>query len=142
MASDIGEELKSKKEGTIDVQRGLVVQGDPEMIKMILFNLIENAWKYVLPNQAPVVEVGSTPEGAIYVRDHGIGFDMRYVDKVWEPFERLHRDSEFPGTGIGLANSKRIVTRHGGRMWTESKPGVGTTMYFELASRTLAGLTR
>ena len=142
MASDIGEELKSKKEGTIDVQRGLVVQGDPEMIKMILFNLIENAWKYVLPNQAPVVEVGSTPEGAIYVRDHGIGFDMRYVDKVWEPFERLHRDSEFPGTGIGLANSKRIVTRHGGRMWTESKPGVGTTLYFELASRTLAGLTR
>jgi PAS domain S-box-containing protein len=135
IANEIALELQNKGRGTISVERGLVVRGDPEMIKMIMYNLIENAWKYVQPGQTPDIEVGATAEGAIYVRDHGIGFDMKYADKVWEPFERLHRDCEFPGTGIGLANSKRIVTRHGGRMWTESEPGEGTTMYFELGDR-------
>jgi len=78
------------------------------------------------------VEVGATPEGTIYVRDCGVGFDMRYVDKIWRPFERLHRDTEYPGTGIGLANSKRIVDRHDGSIWAHSTVGEGTTVFFRL----------
>jgi light-regulated signal transduction histidine kinase (bacteriophytochrome) len=134
IATRIADELQVSREGTVDVQPGIVVQGDPQMLEMVLVNLFENAWKYVLPGDAPKVEMGITDQGAIFVRDHGIGFDMQYAEKVWEPFERLHNDSEYPGTGIGLANSKRIINRHGGRMWTESTPGVGTTMYFNLAS--------
>lgn len=136
MAAGIAADLIAKAGGAVAIQPGLVVDGDPEMIKMVLFNLMENAWKYVRPNVPADVEVGSTPEGAFFVRDHGIGFDMQYVNKVWEPFERLHRDSEYPGTGIGLANSKRIVERHGGAIWADSVPGKGTTMYFDLDGRT------
>ena len=132
LADGIARELQTHRDGSIVVQPGMVVKGDPEMIKMVMFNLMENAWKYVLPNQFPKIEVGATESGAFFVRDEGIGFDMKYADKVWEPFERLHRDSEYPGTGIGLANSKRIIVRHGGKMWAESAPGEGTTMYFEI----------
>jgi len=134
MANRIVEDLKLLREGSVKVQPGIVVQGDPQMLEMVLVNLLENAWKYVEPKASPKVEVGTTPDGAIYVRDYGIGFDMQYADKVWEPFERLHNDREYPGTGIGLANSRRIVQRHGGRIWTESALGVGTTMYFNLGS--------
>lgn len=135
MAEAIGPELRASGDGTLEVDPGMVAQGDPDMVKMLLRNLMENAWKYVRDGQEPYVRVGRTAEGAFYVRDRGIGFDMRYVDKIWEPFERLHREVEYPGTGIGLANSKRIVERHGGRIWAESAPGEGTTVYFELDTK-------
>ncbi len=135
MAEGIAKELKSGQDGRIEVQAGLFAQGDPDMVKMLLLNLMENAWKYVREGQKASIEVGQTPEGVFFVRDHGIGFDMQYVEKIWEPFERLHRDTEYPGTGIGLANCKRIVERHGGKIWAESAPGEGTTMYFDLTSR-------
>lgn len=133
MAKGIAEDLKMSREGSIDIQPGLVVHGDPQMVEMVLANLLDNAWKYVEPGQAPQVQVGKTKDGAIFVRDQGIGFDMKYVDRLWQPFERLHDDGRFPGTGIGLANTKRIINRHGGRIWTESAPGQGTTMYFYLS---------
>ncbi|HWD40769.1 MAG TPA: ATP-binding protein, partial [Fimbriimonas sp.] len=132
MANEIAKHLQSMKQGSVIVQEGMVTRGDPEMIRMVLFNLMENAWKYTPPEKTPEVEVGSTHDRKFFVRDHGVGFDMRYVDKIWEPFERLHRETEYPGTGIGLANSKRIVTRHGGKMWAESAVGQGTTVYFQL----------
>ena len=132
MAQEIADELKAGREGVAEIEEGLVSRGDPEMIKLVLLNLMENAWKYTPPSQAPHVEVGATADGAYFVRDQGIGFDMQFVDKIWEPFERLHRDSEYPGTGIGLANCKRIVARHGGKIWAESEEGRGTTIYFSL----------
>jgi len=135
MAMVIGEDLTSRRSGKVDVQPGLITYGDPELIRMVMFNLMENAWKYVAPGQEPAVEVGKAAGGMFFVRDHGIGFDMKYVDTVWKPFERLHRDTEYPGTGIGLANCKRIVTRHGGNIWTESVPGKGTTMFFAFGAK-------
>ncbi len=135
MARAIAADLQSTREGSAEVQSGMTVHGDPDLVRMVLFNLMENAWKYVRPGEAPTVEVGATRDGAYFVRDKGIGFDMKYVDKVWEPFERLHRDGEYPGAGIGLANSKRIVERHGGEIWTESAPGKGTTMYFRFGGK-------
>ena len=136
MAVGIAEDLQARGDGTVTVEPGIIVRGDSELMRMVLFNVMENAWKYVQPDQAPTLEVGRTPDGAVFVRDHGIGFDMQYVDKIWEPFERLHRDSDYPGTGIGLAKSRRIVERHGGKIWAESALGQGTTMYFHLATRT------
>lgn len=136
MAEEIGEELRAVRDGSLVVQPGMVIDGDSDMIRIVLLNLMDNAWKYVPPFQKPEVEVGITDQGVFFVRDNGIGFDMRYVDKIWKPFERLHRDSEYAGTGIGLANSKRIVNRHGGDIWAESAPGKGTTMYFDFAGKT------
>lgn len=132
MAQSIAEELQSSKPGNVIIEPGLTARGDHELLRIVMLNLLENAWKYVQPGEAPSVEVGRAPDGSIFVSDHGIGFDMRYVDKIWKPFERLHHDHEYPGTGIGLANSKRIVERHGGDMWVESEPGRGTTFYFSL----------
>jgi light-regulated signal transduction histidine kinase (bacteriophytochrome) len=132
LASRIGADVSLRTPGKIEVQPGICVEGDPEMIEIVLRNLIENAWKYVDAGVPPIVEVGMTGDGAVFVRDHGIGFDMKYIDQVWEPFARLHSSREYPGSGIGLANSKRIIQRHGGRLWAESAPGKGTTFYFVL----------
>lgn len=132
MVESISMDLKARKEGQALVQPGMIVSGDREMIRMVAYNLLENAWKYVCRGESPRVEVGQLSDGTFYVRDHGIGFEMQFEPKVWQPFERLHRDDEYPGTGIGLANCRRIVRRHGGDMWVESEPGVGTTVYFRL----------
>jgi PAS domain S-box-containing protein len=129
IAARIVQELKGIKDGAVTIQPDIVIWGDPEMVEIVLANLLENAWKYVLPSEPLVVEVGRRDDGVIFIRDEGIGFDMQYLEKIWAPFQRLHQDSEYPGTGIGLANVKRIIERHGGRIWAESKPGVGTTMY-------------
>gem|GEM_PF-1306821 len=134
MVSTVVGDLKSTKDGSATVQEGMIVQADPEMIRMVVINLLENAWKYTHPGHEPAVEVGTTPDQAFFFRDRGIGFDMRYVDKIWEPFERLHRPCDYPGTGIGLANCRRIIARHGGRIWAESKPGEGATFYFKLGT--------
>lgn len=135
MAEKIAEDLKSHREGRVTIHPGMVVHGDPEMIKLALYNLMENAWKYTQDGETPDVEVGLTSPRTFYVRDRGIGFDMQYEPKIWEPFERLHLDSQYPGTGIGLANSKRIIARHGGKVWAESAPGKGTTIYFQMGGR-------
>jgi len=113
------------------VQEGMTGQGDAGLVRTVLQNLIDNACKFS-PDRIPVI-VGQTGN-TFWVRDQGIGFDMKYEPKIFLPFERLVLDSEFPGTGIGLANVKRIVERHGGRVWAESEPGKGTTFYFTLGS--------
>jgi PAS domain S-box-containing protein len=111
----------------------LQVRGDPSMVRLVLENLIDNACKYSAGTREPLVEIGQEG-GRIYVRDNGIGFDMQYAGKLFKPFERLHGTSEYSGTGIGLANVKRIVERHGGNVSGEGHPGKGATFYFDLGS--------
>lgn len=117
----------------IEIEPGLTAYADPRLLGLVLQNLIDNAIKYRLTERPTSIQIGQTDDGTFFVRDNGIGFDMKYVHKLFEPFERLHRDSEYPGTGIGLANVTRIVEQHGGRVRAESEgPGTGATFSFTL----------
>ena len=120
----------------INIQAGLRINGDPDMVTVIMQNLIGNAWKYSSKTPHARIEIGSetTAEGltCIFVRDNGAGFDMAYAEKLFEVYQRLHQDTEFAGMGIGLANVKRVIERHGGRIWAHAAPGEGATFRFTL----------
>lgn len=120
----------------IDIQAGLKLKGDSRMLGIALKNLLSNAWKFSSERSPGRITVGETRvEGrrAIFVRDNGVGFDMKHADKLFVPFQRLHSESEFPGTGIGLTLVDRIIRRHGGELWAESSEGQGATFYFSTA---------
>jgi len=123
---------------TVHIQPGLVCQGDAGLIRAAVENLLGNAWKYSSRVEHARIEVGldAAPDGraAFFVRDNGAGFDMKDAHRLFAPFERLHKASEFEGTGVGLAAVHRIVERHGGRIWAEGEPGRGATFFFELPS--------
>jgi hypothetical protein len=118
------------------VAPGMVAHGDPRLVRVALENLLTNAWKFTSRRERAWIEVGQTEaDGAspvFFVRDNGVGFDPAFADKLFGPFQRLHDAAEFPGTGIGLATVRRIVLRHGGRVWAESRPGQGACFYFTL----------
>jgi light-regulated signal transduction histidine kinase (bacteriophytochrome) len=108
---------------------------DPRFIKQVFLNLLANAVKYTRPREHARIEVGQTKvdgETAIYVRDNGVGFDMKYASKLFGAFQRLHRAEEFEGTGVGLATVARIIRKHGGRIWAESGLNQGATFFFTL----------
>lgn len=113
------------------------VDGDPGMLKQIFFNLLSNAVKFTRPQAHAVIEVGMVEDstGTMFVRDNGVGFDMKYADKLFTIFQRLHPQQEFEGRGAGLAMVKRILARHGGRIWAEAAADQGATFYFTLNSQ-------
>ena len=118
------------------VEPDIVVAGDSRLLKMAMTNLLENAWKYSVLNDDAFIEFGverSEADPVYFVRDNGAGFEMKDADKLFGVFTRLHNYSQFTGTGIGLATVKRIISRHGGRIWAEAEPGVGATFYFTLS---------
>jgi light-regulated signal transduction histidine kinase (bacteriophytochrome) len=113
----------------------LRVAADRDLLRALLENLLGNAWKFTGNQPDAVIEIGKTDNGdevVYYVRDNGVGFNMDYADKLFSPFQRLHRAGEFPGYGIGLATVQRIVSRHGGRIWAQAAEGAGATFYFTL----------
>jgi signal transduction histidine kinase len=118
------------------IAEGVTASGDPRLLRVVLENLLSNAWKYSSKNPQAVVEFGAqiTADGApcCFVRDNGAGFDMERAGKLFSPFQRLHTDAEFPGTGVGLATVQRVIQKHGGRIWAESQVGQGATFCFTL----------
>jgi len=135
----IGELRKAHPERTVEVviQDGVRAVADTRLLRITLENLLGNAWKFTLKTPEPRIELGmrDDAEGPVYfVRDNGAGFDMKYADRLFGAFQRLHSDKDFPGTGIGLATVQRIIARHGGRIWVDASPGAGANFQFTLPS--------
>ena len=136
IAADVCAEMKERDPGrtvTCLITPRLRATGDPALLRVVLENLMGNAWKFTSRNPRALIEFGA--EGAaFFVRDDGAGFDMAFKDKLFKPFERLHAGQDYAGTGIGLATVRRIVERHGGRVWAEGAVGKGATFYFTLGT--------
>lgn len=138
LAAEVAAELRQREPArTVEftIAAGVTVHGDRQLLRIALENLLGNAWKYTGTRTRGVIEFGTLEAdgaGACFVRDNGTGFDMRYADKLFLPFHRLHRDDEFEGTGIGLATVQRIVSRHGGRIWADAEEDRGAAFFFTL----------
>jgi light-regulated signal transduction histidine kinase (bacteriophytochrome) len=138
MAHEVAAEVAAAepdRQVNLVVQDGLHTHADPQLLRLLLQNLISNAWKFTSRSRQPVVEVARRDhdgQSLFVVQDNGAGFDMRYADKLFTAFQRLHPAAEFEGTGIGLAIVARIVRRHGGRVLAEAVPDQGASFYFSL----------
>ena len=108
------------------------LRADAALARALLRELLSNALKYTRPRSTAVIEVGSEAGGVVFVRDNGVGFDMRHAERLFGLFQRLHRDEQFEGSGVGLATALRIVHRHGGRIWAQAAPDAGATFRFTL----------
>ncbi|HEC19664.1 MAG TPA: PAS domain S-box protein [Gammaproteobacteria bacterium] len=141
MVEDIINKLKhydSQREVTIDIQSGITCHADHRLVHVLLENLLGNAWKYTAKTQHAHIrfsqQTNEQGEVVFCLQDNGAGFDMKYADKLFSAFKRLHSDHDFEGTGIGLATVQRIINRHGGRVWAEAEVGRGANFYFTLGS--------
>jgi signal transduction histidine kinase len=126
----------------VEIAPGMTAVADPGLIEIALSNLLANAWKFTARADAGRIRFGSTArEGrtVFFVEDNGVGFDPAYASQLFQPFHRLHAEREFSGTGIGLALVERVVSRHGGRVWAEGRPGAGATFFFTLADERVSG---
>ncbi|MGE5477326.1 MAG: sensor histidine kinase [Bacteroidales bacterium] len=138
LAETIAADQAEKEPGrdvAVHIQTGLSAQGDRRLLRAALINLFDNAWKYTRKTEGAEMWFGRTEvEGraAYYVRDNGVGFDQAFAARLFVPFNRLHKDEDFEGSGIGLATVQRIIARHGGRVWAEGTPGQGSTILFTL----------
>ena len=140
MATQIVAEMRAANpdsgvEVEVDVAPGILTSADKRLVRILLTNLINNAWKFGALKSSPKIKIGREMvdgEARIFVRDNGVGFDMIDSHRLFGAFQRLHSQSEFPGAGIGLATARRIVNRHGGRIWAEGAVGEGATFYFVL----------
>ena len=124
-----------QREVEVVIVSGSYASGDTRLLRVVLDNLLENAWKYTSKTVAARIEYGhrkEAGEGVYFVRDNGVGFDMRYASKLFGAFQRMHKAEDFPGTGVGLATAARIIQRHGGRIWAEAGVGKGATFNFTL----------
>ena len=145
IARTVAEELKKSDPGrqvTLSIENELFVEADGGLIRVVLDNLLGNAWKFTSKALEARIEVGANhEEGGIvfFIRDNGAGFDMSYAESLFRPFKRLHTESDFPGTGIGLATVHRIIDRHGGRIWAEGTVGQGATFHFTIPPGSLGG---
>jgi PAS domain S-box-containing protein len=137
LAREVSEELlrgDPAREVAFAIQKELEVEGDPRLLRIVLENLLGNAFKFTRYQSNAKIEVGfDADSGAYRVRDNGAGFEMAHAGNLFVPFSRLHREEEFDGTGIGLATVARIVRRHGGTVWAEGEPGEGAVVYFTLS---------
>lgn len=138
MAEEIVQQLRDAnpdRKVNVSIAPGVRGEGDANLVRVALENLLENAWKFTCKTADASISFGAETdhgEPGYFVRDNGAGFDMTYADKIFEAFQRLHKDDEFPGTGIGLANVMQVVGKHGGRVWAEGKVGEGACFHFTL----------
>jgi light-regulated signal transduction histidine kinase (bacteriophytochrome) len=136
MAREIADELRSAapdRDVEVVIAGGLVASIDPRLMRIVLTNLLSNAWKFTSGRAQARIEFGSLGNNGAteyFLRDNGVGFDPNYAGKLFGAFQRLHSATEFPGTGIGLATVQRIVQRHGGRIWAEGKSQEGAIFHF------------
>jgi signal transduction histidine kinase len=135
LAAEAVAEARGDSKVAVEIGELPPVSADRAMMKQVWLNLVDNAVKYSGQREAPRIDIGGKVDArelVYWVRDNGVGFDMRYSHKLFGVFQRLHRSEEFPGTGVGLAIVQRVVTRHGGRVWGEGEPGKGACFYFSL----------
>ncbi len=144
VARSVAQRLKETDPGRsvdFDVASGMYASADANLIRLVLENLLGNAFKYTSSRRDARIEFGMEEwngKNAYYVRDNGAGFDMKYVGKLFKPFQRLHSDKEFPGSGIGLVTVQRVIRRHGGEVWAEGEVGKGATFCFTLGAQAIA----
>ncbi|MEX2534961.1 MAG: chemotaxis protein CheB [Trueperaceae bacterium] len=151
LARAVVEDLREREPNravTVDIDDDMTAYGDKDLLRIVLVNLLQNAWKFTgdpeESREEARVEVRmrrQDGQSVFVLRDNGIGFDMRYGDKMFAPFQRLHQSKKFDGTGIGLATVQRIVHKHGGRVWADGEPGKGASFYFTLSGETIGGET-
>jgi PAS domain S-box-containing protein len=139
LAGDVAGELRERdpqRHVALRITEGLKADGDPQLLRVVLENLLGNAWKYTSKRPEATIEFGLSCDNghsSFFVRDDGVGFDMQYADKLFAPFQRLHGITEFPGVGVGLATVQRIIQRHGGRVWAQAEVNKGATFHFTLS---------